>query len=212
MNTNQRCETSTEAKGNCERYTFLWPAVFVAAIIGTGLNFLFSLLGLAFGVSAFSTSADGMLAFSTGGFVALAILSIIAMFFVGWIAGYIARPFCFKRYYGELYGLTAWSLTLILTILLAGSVGTYLTNSTYIVNRHSTPITFSVTTVKTEHKATPTVVTNTQADADALAMTLFATFSLFFLSALSSCFGGRCAIIFQCKKHCKDNNLPNNQI
>jgi len=189
------CGTLNEGKGNCGcgcgKCMFYWPAVIVAGLIGVGLSFLFTLLSLAFGFTAFSQSSTGALVFSTGGFVGLVITAVVSMFLVGWIAGYLGRPFCIKKYYGELYGLTAWCLTLILSILLAASSEKLIANTSYLVNKNVAPVSFTVTVEKMTTKVTGVKNTSTpEKNAEALAMTSFATFFIFFIGALASSFGG----------------------
>ena len=201
---------------NCKSTTasFYWPAVIVAALVGVGLSFLFSLLSLAFGFSAFSTDAVGETVFNVGGFIGLTVLAILSMFLVGWIAGYLGRSFCVKRYYGELYGLTAWCLTLIFSILLAASSERLIAHTSYLVNKNVTPTAFTVAAERTVNKVTAiknNLMTNTshtvqEAKMDALAMTSFVTFFLFFIGALASCFGGKCALC--CKKRCCELPKP----
>jgi len=198
-------ETTCHCKGG--RIHFYWPAVIVAAFIGVGLSFLCSLLALAFGFNAFSTDSLGATVFNVGGFVGLVIAAIISMFIVGWIAGYLARPFCIKKYYGELYGLTAWCLTLILSILLATSSEKLITHTSYLVNKNITPIVFTITTEKITNKVA--IIKNNQVaktNVDVLAMTSFVTFFLFFIGALASSFGGRCAL--QCRRGSGEKSPP----
>lgn len=196
------CKSLDPSQTNCNQTCFYWPAIIVAAIIGVGLSFLFTLLSLAFGFTAISYNPNGMGAFSVAGFCGLVLISIISMFGVGWLAGYLGRDYCTKKYYGELYGLTAWSLTLILTILLSGSVSKFIANTSYLVNKNATPISFTVTQVIPENHI---INTTHEKNSDILATTTFSLFFIFLIGAISSCFGGRFAMF--CNKSFRERYL-----
>ena len=67
------------SQSKCDNTCFYWPAIIVPAIVGVGFSFLFTLLSLAFGFTAFSYAPNGVGAFSVAGFCGLVILSIITM-------------------------------------------------------------------------------------------------------------------------------------
>lgn len=177
-------------------HTF-WGPVIVSAIIGVGLSFLLSLLSISFGFIAFSPNSSGELAFSASGFIALTVLSVISMFFIGWLASYLGREAYLFRYAGELYGLGTWSLTLIISIVLASSTGKFITNYEHAVN-HSLGTTTVGTTVaahfenRLENRMSSEKST-IEKKADVAGMTTFAVFFLFLIGGLSSCLGGRVA-------------------
>jgi hypothetical protein len=177
----------------CARPRFYWSAVIVAALIGVGLSFLFTLLCLAFGFTAFSMTAAET-AFSIGGFIALSLAAIVSMFSVGWVAGYMAKPFCTNKCFSSLYGLTAWCLTLVLSILVASSMEKMIDNTAYLVNKNATPITFVVANKIADKIPAMKKQADPVKTAEILAMTHFVTFFIFFIGALVSSFGARCAV------------------
>lgn len=193
MKTNLGSDSGEVMVTTCDHSRMNWPAIVVAALIGVGLSFLITLLSLAFGFTAFSMdTTTGALALSIGGLVGLIVLSILAMFMVGWVAAYLGGSNCLHRYSGELYGLSAWSLTLILTILLSGSVGKFVANTSYLVNKNVMPISFNVAATTVENKI-QNIRSNPEKNNEAIAGTTFIVFFIFFIGAISSCFGGRCA-------------------
>jgi len=210
MKDNDLCCTAGEGKCGCgsKKDLFYWPAVVIAALIGVGLTFLCSLLGLAFGFTAFSMNSTGATVFNVSGFVGLVIVAIISMFIVGWIAGSIGRPFYVRKYSGELYGLAAWSLALVLTILLAGPSERMIANTSYRVNRSVAVVAMAENPATVGARVGAKVAgvkpnATEKENAEALATASFVTFFLFFIGALISCFGGRCAQHF-CRYACCD--------
>ena len=61
-----------------------WTAIFVGALIGTGLGFLLHLFGIAIGLSAFSLTPDGATAVAIGGIVGMLIGVIASMLAAGY--------------------------------------------------------------------------------------------------------------------------------
>lgn len=174
-------------------------AIFTGALVALGLGFLANVLSLAIGLTAFSASQTGTMTFATSGFVWLVVLAIITMFIAGWVTGFLARPFCFKRKLGEIYGFSAWSLALILTIILTANAGQFLSQRTYLVDRANPAVQLTnelaASVTGQSAKSSGGTKANTPiAEAENLGTITFATFFILFIGALSATFGGRVGI------------------
>lgn len=187
---------------------FFLDATFVGAFVGIGLSFLLILFSLAIGLSAFSTTHEGITAFAVGGFLGIAIGVIASMFVTGMIAGVLGRPYCKTCNSGALYGFVAWCLVLVLGILLTGPVSKFVSASSGFLTNHTLTIikstneepasTISITGSTPTSPATTTV--NAEKVANDTGKAAFALFVLFFLGALASCFGGHFGMV--CRKGC----------
>jgi hypothetical protein len=198
---------------HCRPKCLSWSAIFAGAIVGIGLTFLLNLFCVSIGLSIVKTSAEGVTALAVGGFIGLLISIIVAMFAAGMTAGYLARPFCFKRNLGVLYGFIAWCLALVLGVLLAAHMTRYVASYTEYVNNR--PAVVNVVNndvspaVTVADKTTQSDVTvNAQKAVNNLGYSAFVIFVLFFVGALSSCFGGHCGMVCKCKyEECCDDSL-----
>ena len=164
-----------------------------------GLSFLLSLFSLAIGLTAFTTTQEGVTAFAVGGFLGFIIGAMVSMFAAGWVAGYLGRPYCNACNLGCLYGFFAWCLTLILGVMLSAPLGKfvssnsgYLTNHQvdlidYTKNRVGERVAASASADRTDHKTVQTSVND-------MGKAGLALFSLFFLAAFASCIGGHCGM------------------
>lgn len=181
---------------HCHHKSLSWTAVITGALVGVGLSFLLNLFSVSIGLSAFTTSSEGLSTLAIGGFIGLLIVAIVSMFLTGWVAGYLGQPYCRDKNMGVLYGFTAWCLALILAALLASTFGHFVTS--YAAAMSNPPVEkVNMTTqdnapmVSENKKETGSEVTvNTEKAANAIGATAFVTFILFFVGALSSCFGG----------------------
>lgn len=171
-----------------------WGAILTGAFVGIGLSFLLNLFSVAIGLSVFSTSQEGLMSLAIGGFIGLLIGVIASTFVAGFVSGYLGRVCCGRHNLGVIYGFTAWCIMLILAILLATHMGKYVADYTQSVS-HSTNI--NVTTDENApmvsgstntHNTNMTV--NAEKTANTMGMGAFIIFVLFFVGALSSCFGG----------------------
>lgn len=205
---NEQCDTSMYPMYHLKRIS--WSAIIVGALVGTGLSFLLNLFSIAIGLSIVKTTHDGLVSLAVGGFIGLLIGAIVAMFVAGLAAGYLGRPYSVKRNLGVVYGFTTWCLALILMMLLASHVGRYITSySSFITN--PTPVVFSnnqLSPVITTSTLSSKVVVNSQAATNNLGYSAFLIFILFFVGAISSCFGGHCGMT--CKTYQDDCNTPIN--
>lgn len=193
-----------------------WSAIFIGAFFIIGLSFLMNMFSASIGLSAFHLSPEGVKTLAIGGFVGMLIATIAIMFFSGWVAGYLGRSKCVSGTCGGVYGFSAWSIALILTILLSAHVGKFVTSLSDFVQ---TP-TYSNVTVRADSSA-PIVSTNNATNqavvnSDKVAMSAFALFILFLVGAFSSTIGGHCGLRTCCKKsNCNsaqsyENNNGNN--
>jgi len=192
---------------HCSIKCFSWSATIVGAFVGIGLSFLLILFSLAIGLSAFSTTQEGITAFAVGGFLGLAIGVIASMFVTGMIAGVLGRPYCNTCNSGALYGMVAWCLVLVLGILLTGPVAKFISASSGFLTNHTLTIikstndepasTISITAATPTSAAT---TVNAEKVANDTGKAAFALFVLFFLGALASCFGGHFGMV--CRKGC----------
>jgi hypothetical protein len=189
---------------HCSIKCFSWSAAFVGAMAGVGFSFLLNLFSIAIGLTAFSTTQEGISAFAIGGFLGFAVGTIASMFAAGWIAGYLGRPNCANCNSGALYGFVAWCLALLVGVLLAGPVSHFVSSYSGNLTNHSlTVIKYgndeASHVVATSDSGTTTVV-NVEKAANDTGKAAFALFILFFLGAIASSFGGHFGM--ECKSGC----------
>lgn len=172
-----------------------WTAILSGALVGVGASFLLNLFCIGIGVSAFTPIQEGTTVLAVGGLIGLAVSAFISMFAAGWVAGYLGRPFAARRHLGELYGFITWSVALIITIVLASHVDKFISNfsdTMIVVRPHAAVVNF------TTNDATQHTVNAAETATNAVAVTAFTTFFLFFIGAMASCFGG--AVAMRCGK------------
>lgn len=176
-----------------------WTAIFIGAFVAIGLNFLLYLFTAGLGLSAFSTSATGLVSLAVGGFIWLILCAYFSMLFAGWVAGMLARPYFVKRGLGVLHGFSAWCVALIIGMILASHLSMFASAGTpyvYVMSGslptvqttsdESAPIVSSTPSGTKTSKVTvnPTKATN------ALGIGILASFFIFLVGALGSCVGG----------------------
>lgn len=200
---------------SCRVKCLSWTAVFAGALTGVGLAFLLNLFSMAISISAFSINKQGAVIVAVGGVIAAAIGVIVAMFMAGLVAGYLGRPYCYKRNLGVLYGFTAWCLALLMMVFIAMPMQRYVSIYTHFMTSPSMTEVAEVATVKmmpaitgnaSPAKVTAVVINNPQVPA-ALAIDVFVVFILFFLGALASCFGGHYGMGCRCDSVTCSNDL-----
>lgn len=172
-----------------------WSAIFAGALVGIGLTFLLNLFSVAIGLSIFSISSGGIAGLAVGGLIGLAICAIVSMFVAGMVAGYLGRSQCAKRNLGILYGFTTWCLALLLTAILASYVGRYVSSYSNFISNPSTIIVTEVTPIASESQSNPAIILNAQKATNTFGVGAFIVFVLFFIGAVSSCFGGHCGMM-----------------
>ena len=187
-----------------------WSAIIVGALVGLGISFLLNLFGLAIGLSVFTTTKEGMIALAIGGFIAMLIIAVVSMYTAGWVAGYLGKNHG-NKHLGILYGFATWCLALLVAVALGSSMHRYVDYQNYtmgrsVVNTSTNPDAPLVSNTDvgrtgTENRAgldstknanSPNQVTtvNTEKAAHLAGMSLFITFIVFLVGALSSSFGG----------------------
>lgn len=171
-----------------------WSAILAGALVGIGLTFLLNLFSVAIGLSIFSINNTGITSLAVGGMIGLAICAIVSMFVAGMVAGYLARPFCDTRHLGVLYGFTTWCLALLLTAILATYVGRYVSSYSNFISNPSTIIITEVSP-SPEPQSNPAIIMNAQKATNTFGIGAFIVFVLFFIGAISSCFGGHCGMM-----------------
>jgi hypothetical protein len=191
----------------CSMRCVSWPAIIFGALVAISLGFLCNVFSIAIGLSAFPVTPEGKEQFAAWGFAGLVMLAIITMFASGWITGFLARAYCFKRNMGELYGFGAWALALVLTIFLASGANSYLSQRAYMIDRSLTTMQFTHEVAASVNEAANTTTSpQTEDAATKLGVASFATFFLLFIGALSSSLGGRIGIRFKRGEH--PDNCP----
>jgi hypothetical protein len=176
-----------------------WTGVIAGALIATGLSFLFNLFDIGIGLSVVSNSKEGVETVIVGGLIGMIIGAIVTMYVAGWVSGYIARPYCWNPHLGVLQGFTTWCLALIITLILLSSHVSFVTFGSQLLSRHvSTNPMVQITTNEnapavSEIRGNRSQVTiNAEKSANNLGTGTLITFLIFFLGAVSSCFGGYC--------------------
>lgn len=177
-----------------------WSAIFIGALVAVGLGFLLNLFGLAIGLSAFTMSDAGASAVAVGGLLGILIGIIATMLAAGYAAGYLGRLYCPQRNLGILYGFSTWTLALILTALITLPLTHHVANYTKVTSPSVSIVTkksmdtgnvVSAATVSpaSHHQNIRQKAMNVTAPTETMAWSVFCVFILFFVGALSSCFG-----------------------
>jgi hypothetical protein len=160
----------------------------VAAFVAVGLGFLLNVFGMAISLSAF-TNTDNTLTLAIGGFIGMLIGVIASLFFAGWLSGYLARGYCVNQRVGVIYGLATWCLSLIISIILA----TYA--SQFIAMTYQSMFNPSFAVMNTMAGKSAEIATSAKLDTSTkMGISLFLTFVLFFIGAVSCCIGGYCGL------------------
>ncbi|WP_019217437.1 hypothetical protein [Legionella tunisiensis] len=175
-----------------------WSAIIIGALVAVGLGFLLNLFGLAIGLSAFTMSDTGANVVAIGGLLGILIGIISSMLAAGYTAGYLGRLYCPKRNLGIVYGFSTWTLALMLTALISVPLIHHAANYTSMTS-HSVavatnkPVNVSnkviSTSISPQHQHSRSKTMNVNAPTETLAWSVFCVFILFFVSAVSCCFG-----------------------
>ncbi|MDX1902492.1 MAG: hypothetical protein SFW66_10930 [Gammaproteobacteria bacterium] len=198
-----------------------WTAVIIGALVGVGISFLLNLFSVAIGLSIVKTTNQGMMSLAIGGFIGLLISTIVSMFTAGYTAGYLGYSDCNKRHLGVLYGFAAWCVGLILMAMFATHITRYVSYyegfvthhpAAIALNKDRTPQTMqssdsaqSLSDMQSSDTSQPLV--NSQKETNDLGISMLFIFALFFVGALSSCFGGHYGMEY-CEKCCAKKNRP----
>lgn len=167
-----------------------WSAILIGGLVIVGLSFLSNLLSFSIGLSAFSI-VNGKTAFALGGFILLAATAIITMFIGGWITGYVAKFTAAQLGHGSLYGFLAWTLALIITVLLTTQVSQFLNRYNNMIGREA-----AIVRVLPSELTPPSSFSQNIAlpvpsqEASSMGSITLIGFFLFTIGAISATFGG----------------------
>jgi hypothetical protein len=185
---------------NCHKRCISWTAVITGALVCLGLTFLFNLFNIAIGVTVLTMTIDGP-TLMIGGFLALLLSTIVAMFTGGYVAGFLGRTYCAKRNTGVIYGFATWTLALILTAFISTHVGRFVYTYSHFVTDPTTIVittdnaTPAVSTKTNDKNVQPTeVIINVDKTKTSIGMGAFILFLLFAIGALFTCLGGACGM------------------
>ena len=176
--------------------SLVWKPIIAGALIAVGLSFLLNLFSVAIGLTAFTTSKDGIETLAMGGLVGTAVGTIVAMFAAGWVTGYFAKNYCPKREIGAYYGFLTWCVALILAVILASHLQQYVSFYGHFISGTTESLQIAHTGASAN---TPVNVTATNVDSNKLVLSAYIVFGLFFLGAFSSALGGHCGMRHKCK-------------
>lgn len=96
-----------------------WSAIIAGALVAFSLSVLFRLLNTGLGLVTFPESFHAPASLSILAYVWLIICAIVAMFCAGYVAGKIFRHHSSSSCGGFIHGFLAWSLALLLSIMIA---------------------------------------------------------------------------------------------
>ncbi len=172
-----------------------WKSIFAGALVGFGLTFLLQLFDKAIGITIFSVNTSGAEAIVLGGFLGSIVGIIASMFFSGWIASYLSRSYFFDRRIGALYGLLVWCLTLLISLFFMNHMS-FSSNETQNNSERPSESIVGMNTIQTAaiissqstEKPNSNLIGNKPIEKEGLS--LYLSFILFFLGAVSACFGG----------------------
>ncbi|MCC2626283.1 MAG: hypothetical protein K0R14_2156 [Burkholderiales bacterium] len=100
------------------RYKVIWGAVVAGAIVSLLSATLLNILGLGLGLFVFNLKGDSvLLTFGIGAVSWLFLSGILSSWVCGWFAGVFSNTYC--RFERGCHGILAWSIALIMTIILA---------------------------------------------------------------------------------------------
>lgn len=183
-----------------------WSAIFVGALVATGLGFLLNLFGVAIGLTAFTQNSSGAEALAWGGFAGFLIGVIVSMVLAGYAAGYLGRMYCPKRNLGILYGFTTWALALIFSVIITAHLSDYVMSYTNALGYTSVatstdgdqnPALKVEASAANQNQNNDQNVVKATATAGALAWGAFAVFLTFMIGAIACCIGACWAMTCQ---------------
>ena len=171
-------------EGHCGNKHVSWTAIFGGAFAAIGLLFLFNLLSLGLGLTTPTFLNQDMTTLAIPAFIWLFVGGYIILFVAGWVTGKIARHHLEKPCAGFLHGFLAWSLALIISVLvimpLAPSSSGMLPKNTPLVNIIATE------NVSAKDKV---VIVETQKMQQKVGVATLSTFFIFLAGALGCSFG-----------------------
>jgi hypothetical protein len=139
--------------------------------------------------------------FEFTGYIVMVLAVMVAMFFSGWVAGFIGRPAATRYLHGILYGLLSWCLALILSFMLVSDISQFMSYQyRSLTNANVASIAMiSSPLAENAYNRAETPIRNMIERGQVLrdenvAKTVFLLFLISFAGLLSACFGGYMAI------------------
>jgi hypothetical protein len=210
MNESCGIPTQTGLGETCHYRRISWSAILVGALVGIGISFLLHIFSMAIGLSIVRMDPAGIQSLAVGGFIGLLIGTVVAMYAGGFVAGCLGKSYCPKRNLGVLYGFTTWCVALVLVAFMAMPLGRYVSMySRFIANPQGMVVSvpmgpkMMMPKMVQQDGAGPVnsaVVMNPMSTRSIheLGMGSLLVFVLFFVGALSSCFGGHYGMTCEC--------------
>lgn len=213
---------TTSDKLVCHRHHkhLSWSGIIAGAFFAVGLTFLFNLLTTGLGLSLFTRNEHGMAVLTVAGLIWLVLGVYFIFFFAGWATGKIAASnlactdgstkHCGS---GMLHGFLAWTLYLIVTLLILSHIGEATSMKFYKTSFTSIGSDVDTTTTKIESDTKVSqgaVLENEKAgnlttrDINKLGWATLITFFIFALGALGACIGACCGA-----SHCQRKDEEN---
>lgn len=163
-----------------------WQPIIAGALVAVGLSFLLNLFSISIGLTAITTNNVGIESLAIGGMIGMGIGILSSMFAAGYLTGYLSKRHCCQRHLGALYGLLAWTIALIVSVLIFTQVQQYILFYNHVIHG-TTDIMQIIANLRVSN------VTNTaNISTHHFIATSYVVFALFFLSAFSCAFGGYC--------------------
>lgn len=133
MDTTVRSTTVSDST-NC---AVSWSAIIAGALVAFSLSALFNLLNAGLGLVTFPESFHSLATLTIAGYIWLIICGIVAMFLAGYVAGKIYRHYALATCGGGLHGFLAWSLALLLSVIIASHFVSASAQSAAVANQNT---------------------------------------------------------------------------
>jgi hypothetical protein len=172
-----------------------WKPIIAGALVIIGLTFLLNLFSVAIGLTAFTTTSEGVEKLAFGGLLGAGIGVVASMFGAGWLTGYLSQRHCTKRHMGALYGFLAWCVAFLVAIFVTSHIHDYIAFYGHFLSG-----TTDLVQINTPGNA---VSVNGDVHSKDVVISTYIIFVLFFLSAFACSLGGHCGMMHVCKE---DNN------
>ncbi len=184
--------TETKVIHSPECRCLSWKPVVAGALVAIGLTFLLNLFSVAIGLTAYSTSSEGVETLALGGLIGTGIGIVASMFAAGWIAGYLGRSYCNLRHIGAIYGFLTWCLALIVSVFVAMQAHEYVHFYADFISGAANS--FQLPNAGPAAAAAAVTATATNLSTNNLIISTYIIFILFFLSAFACSLGGHCGM------------------
>jgi uncharacterized integral membrane protein len=112
-----------------------WSAIIAGALVAFSLSVLFNLLNTGLGLVTFPESFRALATLTIAGYLWLIICGIVAMFLAGFVAGKVYRHYSASPCGGGLHGFLAWSLALLLSVIIASHFASASAQSAAVANQ-----------------------------------------------------------------------------